>query len=194
MAIKYSGITVEHREVVLADKPEDMLSHSPKGTVPVLILPDGTVIDESYDIIRWALDINDPDNWLPKDKTLLQKTNELIEINDFSFKAHLDQYKYATSFPEQSPEHYRDQAEEFLRQLESLLGKSRYLLGNEISMVDISIMPFIRQFAFVDRRWFDQSQYKKLQAWLDHFLHMELFDRVMKKYPQWTLDSMLVEF
>jgi glutathione S-transferase len=194
MAIKYSGVTVEHREVILADKPEDMLAKSPKGTVPVLILPSGAVLDESYDIIRWALDINDPDNWLPKDKIQLQKTDELIEINDFSFKKHLDHYKYAARFPEQAPEHYRKQAEAFLEQLEILLGKSHYLLGEKISMVDISIMPFIRQFAFVDKNWFDQSQYKKLQAWLERLLNMELFNQVMEKYPRWAPDSALVEF
>ena len=126
LAIKYSGITVELREVVLAAKPDEMLAHSAKGTVPVLILPDGTVIDESLDIMHWALSINDPEKWLPENNQLLQKTRHLIQINDGSFKEHLDHYKYATRFPEHSALHYRNQAGEFLQTLEDLLGESLF--------------------------------------------------------------------
>ena len=194
MAIKYSGITVEHREVVLADKPEDMLIKSTKGTVPVLILPDGKVIDESLDVMRWALNINDPENWLPEDKAIAQKTNELIDTNDGSFKKHLDHYKYSVRFPEQPADIYRNQAEEFLQVLDKLLGKSIYLLGERITMVDVALFPFIRQFAFVDKDWFDQSQYTNLQDWLNNFLNLNLFTEVMKKYPKWKPGDTIIEF
>lgn len=194
MAIKYSGVVVELREVILAEKPDDMLVISPKGTVPVLQLPDGRVLDESYDIMHWALVNNDPENWLPEDDNTLQRTKNLIDTNDHSFKKHLDHYKYASRFPEHSTDYYREQSQEFLQQLDNLLVQSSYLAGGRITMADIAIFPFIRQFAFVDKAWFDQSQYKKLQAWLHKILEMELFVGVMKKYPQWQPENDLVEF
>jgi len=194
MAIKYCGITVELREVVLSSKPAEMMAASPKGTVPVLILPDGSVIDESMDIIHWALSINDPKNWRPDDSELLNQTNNLISMNDDSFKDKLDHYKYANRYPELSAEEHRSQAENFLQQLENLLERNDYLINKQISMADIAIFPFIRQFAFVDKKWFDQSQYKNLQSWLEKILGMELFTEVMKKYPQWGSESKGVIF
>jgi len=194
MALKYCGITVELREVVLSSKPAEMMAASPKGTVPILILPDGTVIDESYDIMCWGLAINDPENWLPDNEILRQKMDNLIEMNDGVFKEHLDKYKYAARFPEYSAEDYRQQAEGQLQMLESLLEESSFLLGIKMTMVDIAIFPFIRQFAFVDKDWFDQSQYKNLQLWLEEILGMELFTETMKKYPQWDSESKGVIF
>ena len=194
LAIKYSGIPVELREVILADKPSEMLSISPKATVPVLLLPDGTVIDESLDIIHWALSIHDTKDWLPENIDLLNRTNKLIAINDGEFKDHLDHFKYASRFPEFSAEHYRGQGENFLCDLENLLGKSECLFSNRITLADIAIFPFIRQFAFVDKDWFDQSQYTNLKTWLNNMLEMELFKEVMKKYPQWTTGSEGVKF
>ena len=194
MVIKHCGIVVELREVILSDKPAEMLAASPKGTVPILILPDGTVIDESYDIMNWVLAINDPDKWFPESETLHQKMNSLIETNDGSFKEYLDKYKYAARFPEYSAEDYRQQAEGQLQILENLLGKSGFLLGDHMTMADIAIFPFIRQFAFVDKTWFDQSQYKHLQEWLEKILNMDIFTGVMKKYPQWVSGSNGEEF
>jgi glutathione S-transferase len=194
MAIKHCGIAVELREVVLSDKPAEMLATSPKGTVPVLILPDGTVIDESYDIMCWSLAINDPDNWLPDNEILRQKMDDLIETNDGPFKEYLDKYKYAARFPEYSAEDYRQQAEGQLQILENLLGESSFLLGDHMTMADIAIFPFIRQFAFVDKNWFDQTQYKQLQKWLKKILNMDKFTDVMNKYPQWVSGSEGVEF
>ncbi len=194
MAIKHCGIAVELREVILSDKPADMLTASLKGTVPILILPDGKVIDESYDIMCWVLAINDPDNWLPENETLRQKMNDLIDTNDGSFKEHLDKYKYAARFPEYSAEDYRQQAEGQLQILENLLGESSFLLGDHITMADIAIFPFIRQFAFVDKNWFDQSQYKQLRKWLEKILNMDIFTDVMNKYPQWVPGSEGEEF
>ena len=193
LALKQCDIKVEHREVVLADKPAEMLAASPKGTVPVLILPDGIVIDESLNIIYWALSNNDSENWLPENGDLLQITNELITNNDKIFKEHLDHYKYAIRFPEFTAEHYRRQGEEFLQRLDGLLADSSYLLTNQITLADIAIFPFIRQFAFVDIDWFYNSQYTQLKSWLSGMLDMELFKDVMKKYPQWLVSNKSVE-
>jgi glutathione S-transferase len=194
LAIKYSGIKVELREVVLADKPDDMLKHSPKGTVPVLILPDGTVLDESLDIMHWALSINDPDHWEISNSALTIQAEHLISTNDYSFKEHLDHYKYASRFPQQSAEYYRSQGGIFLRTLDEQLADHKLLLGNNITIADIAIFPFIRQFAFVDKTWFDNSTYLHLQLWLEYMLNMKLFTDIMQKYPQWKPGNELIIF
>ena len=194
LALKYCLIKVELREVILSNKPSEMLKASPKGTVPVLLPPDGSVIDESLDIIHWALAINDPENWLPQDSKALRTTNTLITINDGTFKDYLDHYKYANRFPEFTAEYYRKKGEEFLQQLDDLLDDSSHLLTNHITLADIVIFPFIRQFAFVDKVWFDQSRYGNLQKWLNGMLDMELFNDAMKKYPPWVSGSKGVEF
>ena len=194
LALKQSAIKVELREVILADKPTEMLLASPKATVPVLVLADGSVMDESLDIIHWALLSNDSGNWLPDDNNSSQEVNELITVNDGVFKEHLDHYKYANRFPEFTAEHHRKQGEEFLQQLDQLLVESNYLISNHITIADIAIFPFIRQFAFVDKDWFDQSQYKNLNLWLNNMLEMKLFKDIMKKYPQWVAGNEGVEF
>ena len=194
MAIKYSGIVIELREVILADKPEDMLINSPKGTVPVLILPDGTVIDESEDIMHWALAISDSEKWLPKSTEEKQRTKNLIDLNAHSFKKHLDHYKYAARFPEHPAKHYRDQAEIFLQQLDNQLNDSNYLFASHITLADIAIFPFIRQFAFVDKNWFDQTPYQSLQTWLNALLKMKHFTDVIQKYPKWRPGDEVTKF
>lgn len=185
LAIKYSKIIVELREVLLAEKPKEMLSCSAKGTVPVLQLMNGAVIDESLDIMKWALQYNDPENWIPENVEEIKVTQQLIDINDNEFKQHLDHYKYADRFPEQSMEYYRNQAESFLRILEDKLNQNEFLIADKISLADVAIFPFIRQFVYVDKNWFDQSDYKKLQLWLEYFLTLDLFESVMGKYPRW---------
>lgn len=177
MALRYGGISVETREVVLGDKPRHMLAVSPKGTVPVLVLPDGKVIDESLDIMAWALAQQDPDGWLT-DNRLFQ---ELITENDSSFKRALDQYKYAARFPEQSAEVYRQQGERFLARLEALLSEHAYLLSEKLTQADVAIFPFIRQFSMVDRDWFAEAPYPHLRQWLAGLLDSELFNAVMQK-------------
>lgn len=177
MALRYAGISVETREVVLGDKPRHMLAVSPKGTVPVLVLPDGKVIDESLDIMAWALAQQDPDGWLT-DNRLFQ---ELITENDGSFKRALDQYKYATRFPEQSAEVYRQQGERFLARLEALLSEHAYLLSEKLTQADVAIFPFIRQFSMVDTDWFAEAPYPHLRQWLAGLLASELFNGVMQK-------------
>lgn len=181
MTLKYSGVNVNIHEVDLKNKPESLLKKSPKGTVPVLLIDNKKVIDESRDIMAFALSLNDPNGWLSKDDQVISETEELIKINDASFKENLDKYKYATKYPDESQENYRSQGEEFLKALEKKLNQHDYLFGKNISYGDIAIFPFIRQFAHVDKAWFDQAPYPKLQKWLNEFLRSKLFNDVMIK-------------
>ena len=182
MAIAYASITLEMREVALANKPAAMLAISPKGTVPVLQLSD-RVIDESVEVMRWALSQSDPENWLALDSQ--QEQSILIEENDNEFKGWLDKYKYWDRYPEQSQQDYRIKAENFLSTLELRLQQNSYLLGDNICMADIAIFPFIRQFAFVDKPWFDDADYPLVQRWLNQFLQSKLFEQVMEKHALW---------
>ena len=177
MALRYCGVPVEIVEVSLKAKPAEMLAISPKGTVPVLDA-DGRVIDESLEIMRWALAQNDPQDWLLSGDA---RVAELIEANDQVFKGHLNRYKYAERYPEQPMEVYRAEGEMFLRRLEELLEGRDYLLTDHPSLADVALMPFVRQFAHVDREWFAQTPYVRLQAWLQRFLESELFTSIMKK-------------
>lgn len=192
MAIHYAGVAVELREIVFRDKPESMLQASPKGTVPTLLLPDQSVLDESEDVMRWALQHNDQGNWLSAE--LNQGIRKLVEENDFSFKQHLDHYKYADRYPEYSELEYRLRGEVFLQHLEDQLSDRPYLLSNTISFADVAIFPFIRQFAFVDKHWFDQSPYPKLCKWLNRWLESSLFKAVMFKYPVWKQGDEITVF
>ena len=162
-----------------------MLAASPKGSVPVLVLPDGRVIDESWDIMQWALQQHDPECWLGQDGQHLHAAATLVTINDTSFKAALDHYKYANRHPEHPQSYYRAEGEQFLRQLEERLQTNAYLLGKSLSIADAAVFPFIRQFAAVDQPWFDQSPYPKLRDWSDALIQSALFKAVMQKYPVW---------
>ena len=190
MAIAYAGIDVGLREVVLKDKPAAMLAASSKGTVPVLIETDGRVIDESLDVMAWALDQQDSDHWLKGEG--LQ--DPLIDSCDNSFKHWLDRYKYAVRFPEQSEQWYREQGEHFLDQLEQLLTNHRYLRGDSLSAVDVAVMPFVRQFAAVDTNWWSERPYPQVATWLERLLESDLFKGVMKKYPQWQDGDPAIRF
>ena len=183
MALGYAAVRVEHREVLLRDKPRAMLQASAKGTVPVLVLPDGRVIDESIDVMRWALAQRDPDNWCRGD--LHKESAALVAENDQVFKGHLDRYKYADRYPSQPRSFYRAGAEKFLCRLESKLEARRYLLDERLSFPDVAIFPFVRQFAFVDKAWIDQAPSPGVQAWLQSFLDSNLFLDVMEKLPVW---------
>jgi len=179
MALHYAGIEVEIREISLKEKPAHMLQMSPKGTVPVLVLPDGTVIDQSLAIMNWALKHCDADGWLAFDSLQMQ---QLITENDTGFKQSLDKYKYAIRFPERSAQHYRSEAEVFLGILELRLAQAAFLFGDKISLADIAIFPFIRQFAAVDSDWFESTQYSGLKSWLRYFAESELLQSVMQKH------------
>ncbi|MDQ7004425.1 MAG: glutathione S-transferase [Ghiorsea sp.] len=182
LALTYTGINVEYREVELKNKPQAMLEISPKGTVPVLQLDNGQIIDESLDIMLWALNQHDSEGWLIHQTQALA----LIDKNDTTFKVWLDKYKYADRFPEHSQTYYREQGENFLQKLESHLDKHAFLLDTRPSLTDYAIFPFVRQFAFVDKAWFDQSPYPKLQTWLDHHLESRAFEETMIKRPIWV--------
>ncbi|AVX88980.1 glutathione S-transferase [Pseudomonas sp. VE 196-7] len=177
MALRYSGVPVEIVEVSLKAKPAAMLAISPKGTVPVLEA-DGRVIDESLEIMRWALAQHDPDDWLLGGDSRIA---ELIEANDQAFKVQLNRYKYAERYPEQPMEVYRAEGAVFLQRLDGLLEGRDYLLSDHLSLADVALLPFVRQFAHVDREWFAQTPYVRLQAWLQRFLESNLFTSIMKK-------------
>ena len=181
MALRYSDVAVNIVEVSLKAKPAEMLALSSKGTVPVLSVDD-QVIDESLAIMHWALAQNDPQDWLLKDDPAGRaQIAVLIEENDQVFKVHLNRYKYAERYPEQPMAFYRSEGEVFLRRLEALLEGRDYLLAVHPSLADVALMPFVRQFAHVDREWFGQTPYVRLQAWLQRFLESDLFTSIMKK-------------
>ncbi|WLH82296.1 glutathione S-transferase [Pseudomonas sp. FP2338] len=177
LALRYSGVPVHIIEVSLKAKPAEMLALSPKGTVPVLCVG-GRVIEESLEIMQWALAQHDPDDWLLQGDPRVQA---LIAENDQVFKHHLNRYKYAERYPEQPMEHYRAEGEVFLHKLEALLASNDYLLAEHLSLADMALAPFVRQFAHVDREWFAQTPYKRLQHWLQRFLESPLFVAVMAK-------------
>lgn len=180
MALHMANIQVEIREISLRDKPAHMLQVSPKGTVPVLVLQDGQVIEQSLDIMLWALQQHDPESWLQPENLQWQ---QLIDANDGAFKQGLDRYKYPERFPEQPQIVYRTLGEVFLQKLEALLQAQPYLLGQQASVADVAIFPFIRQFAAVDAAWFSQSPYTEVARWLTAWVNSDLFTSIMQKYP-----------
>ena len=186
MALSYAGIQVEIREIALREKPAHMLAVSPKGTVPVLVLASNEVLEQSLDIMDWALQQSDVDEWIIQDQAGQKLTADLIATNDGAFKKSLDKYKYAIRFPENPPEIYRAQGEEFLQRLEMLLQQNTYLCRNTISKADVAIFPFVRQFSMVDENWFESADYPSLKAWLNSLLNSQLFLGVMQKHPTWT--------
>lgn len=192
LAIAYAGVPVALREVVLRQKPAELLAASPKGTVPVMILPDGRVIEESLQIMHWAIQQHDPADWNShwQDPQL----QSLIQTNDTEFKYYLDRYKYADRYPEHPADTYRQHGEVFLVQLETRLQQNRYLFGSAFSLADAAIAPFIRQFAAVDSEWFATSPYPALRQWLQAFVNSAIFQSVMQHYQPWHNNSGLVLF
>jgi glutathione S-transferase len=181
LALAYSGIDYEHREILLKNRPDELYALSPKGTVPVLQLNDGTVIDESIDVMKWALAQSDPDCWYT-DKIVEQ--NSLIAQNDDEYKKRLDMYKYHERFPEGSYDEFQNAVGETLKVYELILSKSSYLCGDNVTLADMALFPFIRQGAHVDLAWFN-AQFPILSKWLKIFNESELFMSIMKKYTLW---------
>lgn len=187
MGLKVSGLSYEHREVLLRDKPAHMLKLSPKGTVPVFRSDDGQIIDESLDLLKFALAFGDPHGWLDCDQKV---ANKLVANNDGPFKHNLDRYKYASRYDEKSKRgdvdvRHRIVCEKTISDYETKLSKHDFLLGETQSIADIAIFPFIRQFANTDIKWWDESPYAKVREWLIHHVESELFLSVMKKHPLW---------
>lgn len=192
LGLLFAGLPVELREITLKNKPAPMLAISPKGTVPVLQCIDGTVIEESLDIMLWALQQQDLQGLL--DAKVLHQAKALINQNDNQFKPWLDRYKYAERHPEMTPLEYRQGGEIFLQVLEMLLTKSPFLLGDKITLADIGIMPFVRQFAHVDRDVFYSLDYPNLQQWLKSWLEHPLFLLAMTKFLPWQAGDSSVTF
>lgn len=185
LALHASGIKVEHREVELKNKPRRMLIASPKGTVPVLVLPDGTVIDESLDIMHWALQTQDPLHWSPQDPTQLRIALTWIEENDGPFKRALDRYKYPHRFGLADGTAARDAGCGFLLRLEALLEKQTFLSGANQGLCDVALAPFVRQFAHCDKDWFAGQRWAQLIRWLADFEASAAFTAIMQKHPPW---------
>ena len=178
MAIAISGTTVRLREIILRDKPDEMIEASPKGTVPVLVTDEG-VIDESLDVMNWALAQNDPETWLAG------KDNDLVRKCDDEFKPHLDRYKYSTRYEGADRNENRAAGMVFLRELNQRLSGKKYISGDAPAYADIAIFPFVRQFRIADPGWFDAAEIPKVQHWLSALVESDLFKAVMKKYPLW---------
>lgn len=193
MAIYQANIKCELREIVLKDKPESMLSLSNKGTVPVLLTPGENIIDQSLDVMFWALGKNDPDDWLGENN---KQSKSLIKENDNQFKYYLDRYKYQVGYPEQSQEYYRQKTTGFLELLEQQLNSNQGigLVSNRISFADIAIFPFIRQFANVDLAWFQSSPYNLIKRWYINIEQCDLFQNCMIKYEQWYPEQSPIYF
>jgi glutathione S-transferase len=181
MALFYCGIKPELREVKLSNMPQALLTLSPKATVPVLLLSEGRVIDESLDIMRWALSIADPGHWLENSHI----SDQLIEQSDNNFKPLLDKYKYADRHTELSQIEHRENAEPFLKTLDERLNQQLYLVDDQIRLADIAIFPFIRQFVGVEPNWFVQSDYSAVKRWLDTLIESSQFKTIMCKYAVW---------
>lgn len=181
LALASAGVSVTLREVVLRDKPADFLATSPSGTVPCLKLPDGPV-DESFDIMLWALQQNDPDGWLQMPDT----GHALIQTFDAAFKSALDHYKYPNRYPDTDRQTERAHAVQILGGIEPQLTATPYLHGPTPRLADMAILPFVRQFAMVDKPWFDTLHLPGVQGWLERFLTSDQLTAIMQKYPQWA--------
>ena len=192
LGLLFAELSVELREITLKNKPTQMLAISPKGTVPVLQLIDGTVIEESREIMMWALEQNDPQGLL--DTAVFSQAEALIAQNDNEFKYWLDRYKYADRHTEMTQTEYRQRGEVFLQVLEARLNKNGYLLGDNVTVADIGIIPFVRQFAHVDRNTFYDLPYPKLQQWLQNWLAHPLFLQAMVKFQPWQEEDKAVIF
>ncbi|MCP2729327.1 glutathione S-transferase [Limnofasciculus baicalensis] len=194
LALVVSNCVCELREVVLRDKPQEMLAVSPKGTVPVLIDLNGRVIDESIDIMLWALAQHDPEKWLMPEEGNLAAMLELISQCDRGFKYHLDRYKYPNRYEDTDGIVHRNEGYLYLERLNQQLSKTRYLFGNSVALADMAIAPFIRQFAHTDLDWFNEQQLPHLHDWLARFVDSEIYNRVMNKYLKWESGKVGVIF
>jgi glutathione S-transferase len=197
MAIYKATQTVLLRDLVLTNKPQEMLTASPKGTVPVVVLDNGTVIEESLEVMLWALNETDPDNLL---HSQVDKTNSDIDKNtarapvemlgliyefDHGFKGCLEQYRCAKRYKEDNLLEYRTACQRYVQNLEERLTQHLFLMSDKESLVDIALLPFIRQFARVERQWYLQAPYPKVREWLNNYLQSKMFSKIMTKYPLW---------
>jgi glutathione S-transferase len=186
LAIAVAGIECELREVMLRNKPPELIAISPKATVPVLQLDNRSVIDESLDIMCWALQHNDPEDWLPANDNHRNDAFALIRYSDTEFKTHLDRYKYPDRYTNENVVDHRAAGQAFIASLEERLSIQPRLCGERASIADYAILPFVRQFANADREWFDATPFPRVHRWLEDFLSSALFNAVMEKYTPWA--------
>jgi glutathione S-transferase len=182
IALYYARVSYEHREILLKERPIELFQISPKGTVPVLHLKNGRVLDESMDIMKWCLSLNDPDHWFIDN---IDKQIGIILRNDLEFKKWLDRYKYHIRYPENPTEFYRGKCEKILDDYENKLDNNLFFLGSSLSLADMAILPFVRQFAHVDINWF-RKRYTSLSEWMDRLVGSPIFKKIMKKFEVWS--------
>ncbi len=193
LALSVSGQVCELREVVLKAKPAELLAASPKASVPVLVLPNGQVIDQSMDIMRWALDHSDPEQWLPKTSQARQVL-AIIEDCEQTFKHHLDRYKYPGRYADPDPLAHRNAAAGWLSDRAQQLTGAGWLFGAKAGLADMAIAPFVRQFSQTDPVWFATQDWPDLRTWLNVIVTSPLFESVMHKYPPWQSGADAVVF
>ena len=193
LALDVSEQTCELREVALRCKPQHLLQASPKGTVPVLIVEHRT-IDESLDIMRWALQRHDPEQWLIPERGTVDSMERLIAHMDTHFKQHLDRYKYPLRFVGADTMASRHEASQDLSMLENELALASYLCGERASLADMAIAPFVRQFANVDSQWFALQPWPRVQRWLERIVNSERFGRIMRPVSPWVEGTPGVSF
>ena len=194
LALRLCKIQCIIREINLKAKNSEFLMVSPKATVPVLVLPNGEVLEESLDIIYWSLEQNDPYK-LIINYQLANKTNELIDLFDTEFKFHLDRYKYSSRYNIKNSLVHRDNARDILVQINTMLEGKNYIWGNNISLLDISILPFVRQFRIADKEWFDDNLgLENVNNWINTFLNSDLLASIMTKYKVWEIDDPVTLF
>lgn len=194
LAVTIGKVAVELREILLRDKPADFIAASPKATVPVLQLPDGGVIDESFDVMMWALRQNDPDGWLACMDADPDKVDSFFEQLDGPFKHHLDRYKYASRYDKDTALIHRQEGAKTLAEYNAILARQTALSGNHLGLMDFGSLPFVRQFRIADPEWFDAQDWPYLHVWLTAFLDSSLFAAVMEKYAPWENGEKGVDF
>jgi len=194
LAVCSAGIQVELREILLRDKPEAFLQASPKGTVPVVELADGTVLEESRDVMQWALAQNDPDGWLDVQHRDPKGTAAFLDALDGPFKTHLDRYKYASRFDPEAALTHREAGAAMLAEFDARLAAQPSLSGKKNGLLDFATLPFVRQFRIADPIWFDAQPWPHLHHWLQTFLASSQFASVMKKYAVWQEGGVGVTF
>lgn len=193
MAIGVAGLEVEHREILLGDRPEELRQVSELATVPCLQLATGEVLPESLEIMSWTLAQSDPAKWLPgADES--QAVDTLIARNDGEFKHHLDRFKYATRYEDADPLRSRTEAERILADLDTRLREHQQLLGDRVSIADVAIFPFVRQFSRADPDWFATTPYQALRRWLDWWEASSWYRRIMAKIPVWQAGDPVLRF
>jgi len=194
LAIKASGQSVLLREILLRDKPEPFLAASQKGTVPVLVLPDGRVIDESRDVMFWALSQADPEAWLGIYHRDQKTCEDHLDALDNIFKHHLDRYKYATRYEDVDEVIHRTEGASFLQKWDDHLSSHPALSGEKAGILDFATLPFVRQFRIADPMWFDNQNWPHLHKWLQSFLNSERFAQIMEKYQPWNETGEDIDF